>query len=118
VLVQGLGLRTATRVLGVAGAARALRVADLDATTLQTLGADVVELDIYPGGVFEGQAIKDLPLQGAVVVAVRRGDAIVLPRGDTVLQRDDRVYLLLDRNRVAALEATIMSRERRAPVVP
>ncbi len=118
VVVQGLGLRTATRILGVVGARRALRVADLDATTLQTLGADVVELDIYPGGVFDGQAIRDLPLQGAVVVAVRRGDAIVLPRGDTVLQRHDRVYLLLDRDRVAALEATIMRRETAGDAAP
>ena len=110
VLVQGLGLRTATRILGVTGQARALRVADLDATTLQTLGADVVELDIYPGGAFDGRAIRDLPLHGAVVVAVRRGDAIVLPRGDTVLERHDRVYLLIDRDRVAGLEATLMRR--------
>jgi potassium/hydrogen antiporter len=108
VAVQGISVRWAARRLHVLETHRVPRMADLDAATLQSLGADLIE--VLPGdlAIASGTFVRELRLPGAaVIVAVRRGDELVLPRGGTAIEGDDRIYLLVERRSVHEVHAAI-----------
>ena len=101
VALQGLTLRPLARRLGLDREERRPSVADLDVATLQSLGADVIELDAALLVPPEGAAIRDLKLPGeATIMAIRRGDGLVPPRGSTHIEPGDRLFLLVDRQRL------------------
>jgi potassium/hydrogen antiporter len=105
VAAQGLTLRTAARRLGVVETRPVPRLADLDTATLQTLGAELIELHPSDLAIAEGTEIRSLFLPAAaIIVAIRRDDALVVPRGDSVLQEDDLLYLLVERKRLNELQ--------------
>ena len=59
--------------------------------------------------------MRDLRLPGAaVIVAIRRGDELVLPRGSTAIEPDDRVYLLVERRGLAELHAAVRRADQAA----
>jgi cell volume regulation protein A len=108
VAVQGITVRWMARRLGVLETYRVLDMADLDAATLQSLGADLIELQPTDLGIEPGTAVRDMRLPGAaVIVAVRRGDQLVLPRGGTLVEDGDRMYLLVERRRLHDVHAAI-----------
>jgi potassium/hydrogen antiporter len=108
VAVQGITVRWMARRLGVLETHRVLDMADLDAATLQTLGADLIELQPADLAIEPGIAVRDLRLPGAaVIVAVRRGDQLVLPRGGTLVEDGDRMYLLVERRRLHDVHTAI-----------
>jgi potassium/hydrogen antiporter len=91
------------------------RMADLDAATLQTLGADLIEVQPADLSITTGTAVRDLRLPGAaVIVAIRRGDELVLPRGSTSIEAGDRVYLLVERRRLSEVHAAIRRADQAA----
>ena len=48
-----------------------------------------------PSASLIGQALKDIPLpEGTLIALVRRGPAVVIPRGATVLERGDRLTII------------------------
>jgi cell volume regulation protein A len=97
VFVQGLTLRTVATRLGIADERPRLRLADISATTLHRLGADLVELEARRLGVDSARAIRDLDLPAGVVIsAVRRGSEVHAPRGDTELLPGDILYVLVE----------------------
>ncbi|HXP32996.1 MAG TPA: TrkA family potassium uptake protein [Acidimicrobiales bacterium] len=58
--------------------------------------ANLVEVTLAVGSPAEGQSLAALDLpRDATVVAVVRGDRLVVPRGDTVLSAGDEVLLLV-----------------------
>jgi cell volume regulation protein A len=105
VAAQGLTLRLAARRLGVVETRPVPRLADLDTATLQTLGAELVELRPGDLAIEDGTEIRALQLPAAaIIVAIRRDDALVVPRGDSALRADDRLYLLVERTRLDDLQ--------------
>jgi cell volume regulation protein A len=110
VLVQGAGMRRVAQVLGLTRRRAFRRPTGLDLATFQSLGADVLDVPVGAIGTRAGAALRDLalPHQG-VVVGIRRREELVVPRGDTVLEADDRLYVLFESARLADLE-----REERA----
>jgi cell volume regulation protein A len=105
VAAQGLTLRMAARRLGVVETRPVPRLADLDTATLQTLGAELVELRPADLAIDDGTEIRALKLPGAaIIVAIRRDDALVVPHGDSTLHADDRLYLLVERKRLGDLQ--------------
>ncbi len=58
--------------------------------------ADLVEVTLAPDSPAAGTALADLGMpRDASVVAVVRDEHVVVPRGDTVLQADDEVLVLI-----------------------
>jgi potassium/hydrogen antiporter len=115
VAVQGITVRWMARRLGVLETHRVPRMADLDAATLQTLGADLIEVQPADLSITTGTAVRDLRLPGAaVIVAIRRGDELVLPRGSTSIEAGDRVYLLVERRRLSEVHAAIRRADQAA----
>jgi cell volume regulation protein A len=105
VAAQGLTLRMAARRLGVVETRPVPRLADLDTATLQTLGAELIELRPADLAISDGTEIRSLFLPGAaIIIAIRRDDALVVPRGDSALRRDDHLYLLVERARLGELQ--------------
>jgi cell volume regulation protein A len=108
VLVQGIGLRRVASALGVADEGPAVRMAEIDVATLRSLGAELVELDAGTAGIEAGRPLRDLRLPGGgIVAAIRRGDQIVPPRGSTVVVTGDRLYLLVERERLEEVERAL-----------
>jgi potassium/hydrogen antiporter len=105
VAAQGLTLRMAARRLRVVETRPVPRLADLDTATLQTLGAELVELRPGDLAIAPGTEIRSLTLPGAaIIVAIRRDDALIVPRGESELRGDDRLYLLVERARLGELQ--------------
>jgi cell volume regulation protein A len=108
VIVQGVGIRPVARWLDLGREQQRTRPGELDTTTLRALGAELVELDVGEAGLEAGKAIRETPLPGGgVVTAIRRGQGIVQPRGATVLQEGDRVYLLVQQDQLPKVEEAL-----------
>ena len=58
-------------------------------------GSDLVELNLSAGDAAVGKQLRDLSLpKECVIVSIRRGQRVVVPRGDTCLLAGDRVFAL------------------------
>jgi trk system potassium uptake protein TrkA len=106
VKLNGFGLRAACREIGVseivapkiAAAARiksALQGAkSIDFSLVVQGGLKLLELE---AGAVKGQAIRELHLpEGALFVALLRGDKMLIPRGGTHLEADDVLLTLVE----------------------
>lgn len=60
-----------------------------------TAGTELLEVDLHEGDASVGKRIKELALPSdCVIVTIRRGARVVVPRGDTQLLTGDRVIAL------------------------
>ena len=70
-----------------------------------------LEVVIRPGSFAVGKAIAELGLpRSAVFVSIRRQDEIIIPRGDTLLQADDVVTTLCEREAIASIKKLLLSK--------
>jgi cell volume regulation protein A len=117
VLVQGAGLRRVASALGLTAPRAFRRPTELDLASFQSLGADVIDVPVGRLGTRAGAALRELELPyGAVIVAIRREDGLIVPRGETVLEDDDRLYVLLESARMRRLELdAALAREEGGP---
>ena len=63
------------------------------------MGAEVLEVEALETSQVVGKSVRDLDLPSGVLFgAIVRDDDVIMPRADTVIQRNDRVVLfaLLD----------------------
>ncbi len=111
VLIQGTTLERIARRLGVVAPASAQVAPPLE------VGADgaleLVEFGVAPDHAIAGSAVRELGLPRSALVAVisRRGDSIP-PRGSTIVEPGDRLFVLVPQNDRAVLE-DVYSRWRR-----
>jgi len=62
--------------------------------SLPAMGAEVLEVEAMETSQIVGKSILDLELpQGVLFGALVRDDDVIIPRGETVIQKDDRVIL-------------------------
>ena len=62
--------------------------------SLPAMGAEVLEVEAMETSQVVGKSILDLELpQGVLFGALVRDDDVIIPRGETVIQKDDRVIL-------------------------
>lgn len=55
----------------------------------------ISQFNVEPGSLADGKSLKELPMpEDAVLIAIHRGDEVILPRGETVVQADDRILAL------------------------
>jgi cell volume regulation protein A len=105
VAAQGLTMRWAARRLGLVDEHPVPRLAEMDSATLSTLHSELVELRAEDLGISSGTLVRDAELPGAaIIVAIRRHDQIVRPRGSSGLHGDDYLYLLVARGRLRDLQ--------------
>jgi cell volume regulation protein A len=111
VLIQGTTLEWVARRLGLVDPATTSQPAPLEVDAQSTL--ELVEFAVASEHAVAGSAVRELGLpRSALLAVVSRGDHTIPPRGSTVIQPGDRLFVLLPRERRGALE-DVFSRWRR-----
>ncbi len=93
-LAQGWSLSAVARWLGIGSPADPAPPVRVEVHALRHLNGDVVDYTVAPSARVAGQALRDLALpEGAAVMLVVRGEAVVVPRGTTELRPRDHVFV-------------------------
>ena len=75
---------------------------------------DLVDFVVAPDHSIAGSLVRELGLpRSALVASVTRGDETIPPRGSTVIQPGDRLFVLVPRNQRPELEDVFMRWRRR-----
>lgn len=94
-VLQGGTIRWVTRKLGLESTESPSPHAVLEIESAQPLRGELLSFYIDPALGVEGEAIGSLPFPpGSVATMIVRGDDLIAPRGNTVLQAGDHVYIL------------------------
>lgn len=72
-------------------------------------GTELAEVDLDTGDAAVGKLIKEIPLPNdCVIVSIRRGDRVIVPRGNTQFLAGDRVIALPGANGVGVLRKILL----------
>ena len=94
VAVQGLTIGPLARRLGLAGEPRP---AVATVVGLDTVAADVIELELEDSATVVGHKLREVPMPAGMRVSVIvRGDRAVVPDGETVLEPGDLLVVVAD----------------------
>jgi cell volume regulation protein A len=95
-LVQGTTLEWVAERLGVVDPAPRVAAPPLEVGALSPL--ELIEFDVSAEHAIAGSAVRELGLpRTALVAVVARGDETIPPRGSTVIQPGDRLFVLAPR---------------------
>ena len=96
-LVQGATLEPVAKRLGVVSLAPKAVVPPLEVGALSSL--ELVDFDVGSDHAIAGAAVRELGLpRSALVAVVARGDETIPPRGSTVIEPGDRLFVLVPRS--------------------
>lgn len=94
--VQGSSLPWVARKLGLAVPPPATPAATLEITSLGQVDADIVEFQLGENSRAVGRRLSQLALpEGAIAAMITRGNSVVPPRGSTMLQANDHLFIML-----------------------
>jgi cell volume regulation protein A len=110
-LVQGTTLEWVAERLRVVSLAPKVVAPPLEVGALSSL--ELVDFDVAPDHAIAGAAVRELGLpRTALVAVVARGDETIPPRGSTVIEPGDRLFVLAPRSMRPELE-DVFARWRR-----
>jgi cell volume regulation protein A len=111
-LMQGTTLERVAERLGVVDPAPAIAAPPLEVSPLGTL--ELIEFDVAPDHAIAGSAVRELGLpRTALVAVVARGDETIPPRGSTVIQSGDRLFVLAPHSMRPEIEDVFVRWRRR-----
>jgi potassium/hydrogen antiporter len=111
VIVQGTTLEWVARKLGLISPAPPVHEAPLEVGPLSQL--DLVDFVVSPDHAIAGSAVRELGLpRSALIAVVTRGSHTIPPRGSTVVEAGDRLFVLAPRSMRADVE-DVFTRWRR-----
>jgi potassium/hydrogen antiporter len=94
--VQGSTLPLVARKLGLTEPPPVTPAATLEITSLGDVDADIVEFQLGEDSRAAGRRLSQLALpEGAVVAMITRGSSVIPPRGSTLLQAHDHLFIML-----------------------
>jgi potassium/hydrogen antiporter len=94
-LVQGPTLEPLARRLRLTTRARPLYRPPIEVAAVRSLGSDLLEFLVAPDAAVAGTYVRDLALpRDSLVAVIVRGEEAIPPRGSTVIEADDRLYVL------------------------
>jgi cell volume regulation protein A len=97
-LLQGSTARWLARRLGLAGVEEPAPEAVLEIGSTRPLDAELMAFRIVRSAAVCGVRVADIPFpEGASMMLLVRGESLLAPRGDTVLEADDHVYVFCRR---------------------
>ena len=112
-VVQGPTLERLVARLGLQSRARPSDEAPLQIVAVESLGSDLLEYVVDDDDVIVGRAVRDFGLpRDTLLAVVVRDDEAIPPRGSTVIEPGDRLFVLAPRTIRADLE-DVFSRWRR-----
>ena len=102
-LVQGMTLERVAARLGLVSPGPAIVAPPLELDALSSL--DLVDFTVAGDHAIAGAAVRELGLpRSALIAVVARGDDTIPPRGSTVVEPGDRLFVLVPHARRADLE--------------
>ncbi|MBQ7545062.1 MAG: potassium/proton antiporter [Synergistaceae bacterium] len=112
VMIQGKTLAGAAKLLRLDAAVREAKSWTLNFDITPSSGDDVTrEVDLLPDAAVIGTAVKDLRFpDGVTILLINRGDKYLIPKGWTVLEKDDTLLLFGDRAKLTDIEAKLAVR--------
>jgi cell volume regulation protein A len=111
-LIQGTTLERVAHALGLTTPSPSVAVRAAESGPLSEL--DLVEFTVEAGNAINGSAVRELGLpRDALVAAIQRDGSAIPPRGSTVVEAGDRLFVIAPRGRRPDLE-DVFSRWRRA----
>jgi cell volume regulation protein A len=94
--VQGSTLPLVARKLGLTEPPPVTPAATLEITSLGNVDADIVEYQLGENSRSAGRRLSQLALpEGTVVAMITRGNSVIPPRGSTMLQANDHLFIVL-----------------------
>ena len=104
-LTQGPTLEPLARRLGLTGRARGSYEPPLEVAAVDSLGSGLLEFGVSSDSAVAGRHVRELglPRDALVAVIVRDGEALP-PRGSTLIEDGDRLYVLSRRESRRAVE--------------
>jgi potassium/hydrogen antiporter len=103
--LQGGTIGWLTRKLGLESTESPRPPAVLEIESAQPLQGELLSFYIDPALGIEGESIANLPFPpGSAATLIVRGQELIAPRGNTVLQSGDHVYVLTRRDERAFVE--------------
>jgi len=110
-IVQGTSLEWVAGRLGLLSPAPPVHEAPLEVGHLSKL--DLIDFAVSGNHAIAGSAVRELGLpRDALVAVITRGDDTIPPRGSTVVEAGDRLFVLVPRSKRADLE-DVFARWRR-----
>jgi cell volume regulation protein A len=110
-IVQGTTLEWVAARLGLVSAASPTQEAPIEVGPLSQL--DLVDFVVAPDHAVNGSAVRELGLpRSALVAVITRGEDTIPPRGSTVVEEGDHLFVLVPRSMRADLE-DVFARWRR-----
>jgi potassium/hydrogen antiporter len=111
-IVQGTTLERVAAALGLVSPAPPVPEPPLEVGPMSQL--DLVEFGVAGDHAVNGSAVRELGLpRNALIAVIHRDDEAVPPRGSTVLQTGDRLFVLVPRKNRADLEDVFLRWRRR-----
>lgn len=93
-VVPGATVQWLTRRLGLVSQAPPPSPAVLEITSTQLLSGEMIGFHVEPASAVAGASLSDLPFPSTATAAmIVRGTELIAPRGNTVLQPGDHVYV-------------------------
>jgi cell volume regulation protein A len=94
-LVQGTTLEPLARWLGLTTRARPVYEPPIEIAAVHSLGSDLLEFIVAPDAAVAGTYVRDLQLpRDSIVAVIVRDEEAIPPRGSTLIEPDDRLYVL------------------------
>ena len=56
---------------------------------------EILEFTIQPNSLVKDKKVGEIPPNGFLIISVRKGDEVVIPTANTVLEELDKVWVLL-----------------------
>jgi cell volume regulation protein A len=113
-LLQTVTLDPLARWLGVAAEARPSFHPPVELGVVQALGGDILEYDVEQSDAVVGTRVAGLRLpESALVMLIVRDDQAIPPRGSTIVETGDRLYVLARSEVRPDVEAVIEEWQRR-----
>ncbi|MBX6364021.1 MAG: potassium/proton antiporter [Gemmatimonadetes bacterium] len=117
--VQGWTLTPLARTLGLQQPLPPPAPISLEINALRSVDGDIVEYIVTPATHAAGRTVQELALpDGAVLAMIARGDRIIPPRGSTVVEPGDHVFLVVTRTARALADRVFASGPETAPELP
>jgi potassium/hydrogen antiporter len=94
-LVQGTTLEPLARRLALTTRARPVYEPPIEIAAVHSLGSDLLEFIVAPDAAVAGTYVRDLQLpRDSIVAVIVRDEEAIPPRGSTLIEPDDRLYVL------------------------
>ena len=73
--------------------------------------AEALEAVAHEDSPIVGKAVKDIDFpRGCLILCFQRGDEVVIPRGDTVIEPDDQLIIISTRHNIPKVEKTLTTK--------